>query len=58
MPKRYYDIQNHCCSACGMLCDILSFRAHTETECFMIEMKNMQLKEKIEKFKNKKEVEK
>lgn len=46
---RRYDPIKHECSQCGMLCDYKSFKTHTETECFMIEMKNKQLEDELKK---------
>ena len=52
MPRpRYYDHKNHCCSHCGMLMDYPSFKYHSLSDCFMIEVKNMELEKKLKEFK-------
>ena len=53
MPKKYYDQKNRCCSRCGMLMTKEAFKFHTQVECFMTEMNNMQREEEIKKLEQK-----
>lgn len=46
---RRYITKDHECSHCGILITPEAFKYHSEAECFMIEMKNKQLKDEIER---------
>lgn len=50
MRKRY-DYQHKCCVQCGMLMPPDVFKYHTLSECFPVMMRELETKDQIEKFK-------